>query len=147
MQRKLLLAIGWLSGVVVVATAVAGTRLGPPPVVWNLGPFEPTPAPTPAPAQKKRLITTLTLQNSAAGDTVVTFEATEVAEDKDGKVRTLASKQYSLAEAEEKPELRPLALKILEQLRALEGDLLEFVEKSGPPKPRAPISGGGTRPR
>lgn len=130
-----------------VTAMAAGPRLGPPPVILDLGPFEPTPAPTPAPAQKKRLITTFTVQNSPSGDTVVTFEATEVAEEQEGKVRTLASKQYSLAEAEEKAELRPLARKILEQLRSLEGDLLEFVEKSGPPKPRAPLTGGGSRPR
>lgn len=136
-----------LVALALMSVAVTGTKLGPPPVVWDLGPFEPTPAPTPAPAQKKRLITTFTLQNSPGGDTVVTFEATEVAEDKEGKTRTLASKQYSLAEAEEKPELRPLARKILEQLRTVEGDLLEFVEKSGPPKPRAPLTGGGARPR
>lgn len=125
--------------------AVSGTRLGPPPVVLELGPLEPTPAPTPVHAEKKRLITTLTLQNSPKGDTVVTFEATDVVEEEDGKLRTFASKQYSLVEAEEKPELKPLARKILEQIRLLENDLLEFVDKAGAPKPRAPV-GGGQRP-
>lgn len=141
MYGKTWLVLGLLS------VAVSGTKLGPPPVVLDLGPFEPSPAPTPAPAQKKRLITTFTVQNSPGGDTVVTFEATDVAEDNEGKTRTLASKQYSLAEAEQKPELRPVARRILEQLRELEGELLEFVEKSGAPKPRAPLRGGATRPR
>ncbi|GBD24695.1 hypothetical protein HRbin30_00008 [bacterium HR30] len=143
MYGKTFSFVVWLWAV----AAVAEPRLGPPPVILDLGPFEPTPAPTPAPAQKKRLITTFTVQNSPGGDTVVTFEATEVAEERDGKTRTLASKQYSLAEAEEKAELRPLARRIIEQVRSLEGDLLEFVEKSGPPKPRAPLTGGGSRPR
>lgn len=129
----------------VAVLAVSGTRLGPPPVVLELGPLEPTPAPTPVHAEKKRLITTLTLQNSAKGETVVTFEATDLAEEAGGKLRTLASKQYSLAEAEEKPELKPLARRILEHIRVLESDLLEFVERSGAPKPRAPM-GGGQRP-
>ncbi|GIW45276.1 MAG: hypothetical protein KatS3mg077_2558 [Candidatus Binatia bacterium] len=143
MDRKSL----WFVGLLWAAVAMGDSKLGPPPVILDLGPFEPTPAPTPAPAQKKRLITTFTVQNSPRGETVVTFEATEVAEEDGGKIRTIASKQYSLAEAEEKPELRPLAKKILEQLRALEGDLLDFVEKSGPPKPRAPLQGGAARPR
>ncbi len=143
MYGKTLLVVVSLWAVVAAAEA----RLGPPPVILDLGPFQPTPAPTPAPAQKKRLITTFTVQNSPSGETVVTFEATEVAEEREGKTRTLASKQYSLAEAEEKAELRPLARKILEQLRSLEGELLEFVEKSGPPKPRAPLTGGSSRPR
>jgi hypothetical protein len=121
--------------------AVSGTRIGPPPVVLDLGPLEPTPVPTPRQTEKKRLITTLTLQNSAKGDTVVTFEATDVLEEVDGNVRTFASKQYSLAEAEEKPELKPLARKIVEQIRVLEADLLEYAEKAGAPKPRAPMSG------
>lgn len=122
--------------------AVSGTRLGPPPVVLDLGLLEPTPVPTPAQAQKKRLITTLTLQNSPKGDTVVTFEATDVVEEEGGTFRTFASKQYSLAEAQEKPELKPLARQIVEQIRVLEGELLDYVEKAGAPKPRAPMTGG-----
>lgn len=141
MYAKTWLVLGLLS------VAVSGSNIGPPPVVLDLGPFEPTPAPTPEPAQKKRLITTLTLQNSPGAHTVVTFEATDFAEYEEGKTRTIATKRYSLAEAEEKPELRPLARKIVEQLRQLEAEMLEFVEKSGPPKPRAPLRGGGTRPR
>jgi hypothetical protein len=122
--------------------AVAGTKIGPPPVVLDLGPLQPTPVPTPLHADKKRLITTITIQNSEKGESVMWFEATDFADEGKDKTRTLASKRYSVTEAEEKPELKPLADKIMQQVRALEHDMLEFVEKSGPPKPRAPMEPG-----
>ena len=71
----------WTAWIVALGmvTATAG-KVGPPPVILDLGPVMPTPAPTPKAAQKKRLITTITVQNTAEGETVVTFEATDVAD-------------------------------------------------------------------
>jgi len=139
--------IGLAAGVVMVTTS----KLRPPPVVLDLGPVVPTPVPTAKAAEKKRLITTITVQNTAEGDSVVSFEASDVADEGKEKVRPLASKSYSLAE--EKPELKDLRERIMGQLRAVERDMLEYVEKAGPPKERAPMlpsgggSGAGARPR
>jgi hypothetical protein len=138
--------IGLAAGVVMVTTS----KLAPPPVILDLGPVTPTPVPTAKAAEKKRLITTITVQNSAAGETVVSFEATDVADEGKDKIRTLASKTYSLSE--EKPELKGLRDRIMQQIRAVERDMLDYAEKAGPPKERAPIlpsggeSGGGARP-
>jgi hypothetical protein len=122
--------------------AVIGTKLGPPPVILELGPEVPTPVPTPGQADKKRLLTMITIQNNEQGESVVFFEATDFVDEGEDKTRTLASKRYSVAEAEERPELKPLADKIMLQVRDLEHDMLEFVQKSGPPKPRAPMLPG-----
>jgi hypothetical protein len=106
-----------------------------------------TPAPTPTAAEKKRLITTITVQNSPEGDSTVSFEATDVADEGKDKLRTLAQKTYSLAE--EKPELTALRGRIMEQIRALERDMLDYAERAGPPKERAPLGpgqSGGARP-
>jgi hypothetical protein len=126
--------IGLALGVVMITAPK-----GPPPVILELGPVVPTPAPTPRAGQKKRLITTITVQNSAEGETVVSFEATDVADEGHGKIRTLASKSYSLAEEKEKPELRELRDKIMRQVRDLEREMLKFAERAGPPKERAPL--------
>ncbi len=130
----------------VMATA---SKVGPPPVILDLGPVVPTPAPTPKLGEKKRLITTITVQNSPAGETVVSFEATDVADEGGGKTHTIASKQYSLAEP--KPETKDLADKIVRQIRTLERDMLDYAERAGPPKERAPLQPGeggpgGSRP-
>ena len=130
--------IGLALGMVLVTTG----KVSPPPVMLDLGALKPTPAPTPKHAQRKRLITTLTVQNSAEGDTAVQFEASDIAEDESGKTCPLASKSYSIAEAEEKPELREARSRILGQIRELERELLKFAEKSGPPKERAPVQPG-----
>jgi hypothetical protein len=134
--------VGLALGVVLVTASRMG---GPPPVILDLGPVVPTPAPSPHMGERKRLITTITVQNSAAGETVVSFEATDVADKGGGKIRSVASKQYSLAE--EKPELKELKGKILRQIRDLERDLLAYAERAGPPKERAPLgtseTGGG----
>lgn len=122
--------------------AVVGTKIGPPPVMLDLGPLQLTPVPTPVHADKKRLITTITVQNSEKGESVMWFEATDFADEGEDKTRSLASKRYSVTEAEEKPELKPLADKIMQQIRALERDMLDFVQKAGPPKPRAPMEPG-----
>jgi hypothetical protein len=136
--------IGLATGIVMVV----GSKFEPPPVVLDLGPVQPTPAATPKPAEKKRLITTITVQNSAEGETVVSFEATDVADEGSGKFRVTASKNYSFAD--QKPELKPLSNKVVQQVRNLERDLLEYAERAGPPKERPPIGAGapsgGARP-
>lgn len=137
--------IGVATGIVMVV----GSKIGPPPVVLDLGPVVPTPAATPKHEEKKRLITTITVQNSATGESVVSFEATDVADQGAGKTHTIASKEYSFAD--QKPELKDLSEKIMEQIRKVERDMLEYAERAGPPKPRAPIgsgggAGGGARP-
>jgi len=129
--------IGLALGVVMVV----GTKVQPPPVLLDLGPMAPTPAPTPKPAEKKRLITTITVQNNAEGESVVSFEASDVADEGEGKFRPLASKNYSFAE--EKPELKDMREKILRQIRELEHDMLRYAEVAGPPKERAPLLGPG----
>ena len=133
----------WISlGLGVIA--VIGTKIGPPPVMLDLGPLVPTPGPTPRHAEKKRLITTITVQNSEQGETVVSFEATDFSDEGEERVHMIASKQYSFAD--QKPETKDLANKIMRQIRDLERDMLDFAEKAGPPKPRAPMSEGGGRP-
>ncbi len=128
---------------------VVGSKIEPPPVILDLGPVVPTPVSTPKHAEKKRLITTITIQNSPGGETVVSFEATDVADEGEGKTHTIASKNYAFAD--EKAELKPLSDKIMEQVRKVERDMLEYAERAGPPKVRAPIGAGGgtsgTRPR
>lgn len=139
---------GWIGltlGVVMVSAAKMG---GPPPVVLDLGPLKATPAPTPQRAEKKRLITTITVQNTIEGETLLSFEASDVADEGYGKTHPLATKRYSLAE--EKPELKEAREKILHQVRELEREMLKFVDIAGPPKERIPLAPGqqpgGTRP-
>jgi hypothetical protein len=132
--------IGLALGVVMVSAA----KVGPPPVMLDLGPVVPTPVPSPKSAEKKRLITTITVQNSPEGESIVSFEATDVADEGKSKFRTLASKTYSLAE--EKPELKHLRERILQDLRGIEREMLDFAERSGPPKERAPLQPGAARP-
>jgi len=138
----------WI-GLAVGMVMATASKIGPPPVILDLGPVVPTPAPTPKLGEKKRLITTITVQNSVAGETVVSFEATDVADEGGGKTHTLASKNYSLAE--QKPEVKELGDKIVQQIRTLERDMLDYAERAGPPKERAPLlpgesSPGGSRP-
>jgi len=139
--------IGWLGMALAIVLTTAG-KISPPPVIQDLGPLTPTPAPTAKAEEKKRLITTITVQNAPDGESVVSFEATDVAAEGKNKFHTIASKSYSLAE--EKPELRELRElrgRIVEQIRALERDMLDYAEKAGPPKPRAPmLPGGGGQP-
>ncbi|MFQ5668363.1 MAG: hypothetical protein ACE5I7_18300 [Candidatus Binatia bacterium] len=123
--------VGLAMGVVMVS----GAKVTPPPVILDLGPVVPTPMPTPQAAQRKRLITTITVRNAPDGETVVSFEATDVADEGKGKIRTLASKDYSLAEV--KPALKESRDKIMHQVRELEREMLRFAEKAGPPKERA----------
>jgi len=135
--------MGVALGVVMATTSKFGT----PPVVIELGPVVATPGPTPKSAERKRLITTLTVQNSPEGESVISFEATDFADEGQGKLHTIAAKTYWLSE--EKPELRGLSEQIVGQLRQLERDLLDFAQRAGPPKEREPVgpgSSGSTRP-
>ena len=125
--------IGLALGVVMAATP----KPGPPPVILELGPVVPTPAPTPKSAQRKRLITVLTVQNSPKGETVASFEASDIADEGKDRTHTMASKTYSLAD--DNPELTELKQRIMQQIRDLERELLKYAEKAGPPKERAPL--------
>ena len=125
--------IGLALGVVMAATP----KPGRPPVILELGPVVPTPVPTAKHATRKRLITVITVRNSPNGDSVISFEATDVADEGEEHVRTLASKSYSLAE--ENPELNDLRERITNQIRELEREMLKWVEKAGPPKEHAPM--------
>ena len=125
--------IGLALGVVIAATP----KPGPPPVILELGPIVPTPAPTAKSAQRKRLITVLTVQNSAKGETVASFEASDIADEGKDRTHTIASKTYSLAD--DNPDLNDLKQRIMIQIRDLERDLLKYAEKAGPPKERAPL--------
>lgn len=127
--------IGLALGVVMAATP----KPGRPPVILEIGPVVPTPVPTAKHATRKRLITVITVRNNPNGESVISFEATDVADEGEERVRTLASKSYALAEADEKPELNELREHILEQIRDLEREMLKWAEKAGPPKERAPL--------
>jgi hypothetical protein len=130
-------------GVLLSVNSATVDAADPPAVMIDLGPVVPTPEPTPEPATRKRLVTTITVQNIAGGESVMSFEATDVADKGDGKFQTLAAARYSLKE--EEPKLKTLRDRIILQVRALERDLLEYAEVSGPPKERRPLiprSGG-----
>jgi hypothetical protein len=122
------------------ATAHAGDA-EPPPVILDLGPLKPTPAPTPKKADKIRLISTITVKNSPDGDTIVSFEASDFADEGKDKFRILASKAYAVNEAEERAALKPSADRIMHIVRDLEREMLHFVETSGPPVERPPLTG------
>jgi hypothetical protein len=125
----------------VVAVTAYARQADPPPVILDLGPLKPTPAPTPKKADKIRLISTVTVKNSPDGDTVVSFEATDFADEGEEKFRILATKDYAVTEAEEKPALKPSADRIMQLVRELEREMLHFVEASGAPVERPPITG------
>jgi len=133
-MRGALVVVVLLAG---FGVAFAGPKSEPPPVILDLGPLKPTPAPTPEAATRRRLITSITVQNSPSGETIVSFEATDVADEGNDKVRTIAAERYSLAD--EKPKLKPLSKGILRQIRVLEKEMLEYAEVAGPPKERAPL--------
>jgi hypothetical protein len=115
-----------------VLVCIAVEAAGPPPVLEHLGRVNPTPVPTEKSYDRKRLITSLTVQNGPDGETIVTFEATDVARMPDGKFRDLASRRYSLTEVKQKhAALRDDAL---HDLRELESALLRFVDAVGGPR-------------
>ena len=125
--------LGLAAGVLMVAAETAS----PPPVIRHVGPHVPTPAPTPRAAEKHRLITAITVQNTIQGETTLGFEATDFADEGDERTRMLAAKAYSLAD--QRPELQELRRRALRQLRELEQVLQEYVDKAGPPEQRAPL--------
>ena len=133
----------WIGLVGVLATMVLAAGVDrPPPVILDLGPVQPTPAPTPEGAAKKRLITTITVQNAPDGDSIITFEASDYAEQIGGRIDLIAAQTYSTT-VEDRPELREQATQLVLQIRELERDMLAFVEAAGPPEPRPPLGEGG----
>ena len=135
-----------------IAGFLAGIALAkqPSPVVENLGPVVPTPVPSPKYEEHIRMISSFTLGNKPDGESVITFEATDFGQSRAGdedKYRIIASEQYSLAEP--KPDARALRDQIMVKIRSLESDLLRFVDITGPPRVREPITApgaGGGRP-
>ncbi len=117
-------------------------------VIERLGKVVPTPAPSPHPEEKIRLISSLTVQNKPSGDSSFTFEAADYGERKGGRFRVIAIEQYSLIEP--KPKARALRDEIVRKLRALEKDLLMYVELVGPPREPQKVhemgAAGGGRP-
>ncbi len=138
---------GMLLMAMLAVSVVGAGASDPPAVMLDLGPVVPTPAPTPEEATRRRLITTITVQNVAHGDSVISFEATDVADKGKDKFQTMAAARYSLTEAP--PKLKALRSKIIAEIRDLERDLLEYAEIAGPPKDRPPVlsapSDGGSR--
>jgi len=139
-----------LGAAALVAAFVAGMALAkqPGPVVEQLGPVVPTPQPSPKAEEHIRMITSFTLGNKPTGESVISFEATDFGVSgkvvDDSKFRTIATEQYSLVEP--KPQAKELRDQIMLKIRDLERDLLKFVDLTGPPRVREPITGGGERP-
>lgn len=116
----------------------------PGPVIQNLGPVVATPAPSPKPEEHIRLISSFTLGNKPDGESVISFEAADYGisgSGEDTKYRTIASEQYSLVDPP--PNARALRDEIMRKIRDLESDLLHFVEVTGPPRVREPITAPG----
>ncbi|MCK6553814.1 hypothetical protein L6Q96_04405 [Candidatus Binatia bacterium] len=137
-------------GAALFGAASAHAQAVSPPVIMELGPVVPPPAPTPHPAERKRIVSVITVQNSREGESVISFEASDFADEGDGKTRPLASRTYSLVDDEE-PKGKELRAKILRDIRKLERDMLDYAKIIGPPKERAPLgpgqsSSGGQRP-
>jgi hypothetical protein len=137
--------------VVVLLVALGAVEVsmaeGPPPAVQELGPVVPTPVPSPERADRIRLITSFTLQNRPDGDSIIAFEATDFQRSGKDQYKTVAAEIYSLVVP--KPEAGEIRLRILEKIRDLEWDLLEYVEKVGPPQERESVisPAGGDRPK
>lgn len=117
----------------------------PPPVLLDLGRVKPTPVATAKAYDKMRLITSLTVQNSPEGDTIITFEASDVGRQPDGKFKPIASERYTLTEV--RPEHQRLKDDVVTELRQLEEVILRFVEAKGGPRDRSQIRSGSERPR
>ena len=133
-------AITWAFLAVCAPIAPVSAQSGP--VILDLGPVEPTPAPTPRDADKLRLVSTVTVQNNAEGESVISFEVQDVADEGDERIRPIAFKTYSLAAEgirEAPPEARPLGRRIVEMIRDIEREMLEYAEIAGPPKERKPL--------
>jgi len=132
----------WIA--ILLGLAVLGAKYEQGPVIHELGPVVHTPAPTPKHADRKRLITVITVLNSVDKESAISFEATDVGDEGGGKSRTLAQQTYSLSDDEKKGQA--LRSKILSQVRNLEQTMLEYVKVVGPPKERAPLGPAEQRP-
>ncbi|HVN85753.1 MAG TPA: hypothetical protein VMW17_13000 [Candidatus Binatia bacterium] len=135
-------------GAVLVGSVVALAAPNDPPVVMlDLGPLVATPAPTPEAATRKRLITSLTIQNAPTGESVMNFECSDVAEqaNKNKKYKTLAASRYALSD--DSPKLQEQRRKIIAKIRDLEHDLLDYVKVAGPPKARRPLIAPDSAPK
>ena len=129
---------------VIVAVLFAGMALAkkPGPVVRELGLMQPTPAPSPKIESRIRLISSLTIQNKPDGDSIITFEATDFARSEKkiaNQYRIVATEFYSLVEPKKK-EAAERAEDIMRKIRALEEDLLQYVEIVGPPRSRQAVT-------
>lgn len=140
MRRLLVLAIG----VMILAGVALATQSAwqPPPVILDLGELAPTPAPSPQRADRIRLITSFTVQNKPEGDSIISFEATDLAQTELKDYRIIASEVYSLSELK-KGDAVVTRDRILAKLRDLERDLLVYVEQVGPPRGREPVTQQG----
>jgi len=134
-----------------LAAFLAGVAVAkqPGPVIQNLGAVVPTPVPSPKHEDHIRLISSFTLGNKPDGESLISFEATDFGISNSGdekKFRTIATEQYSLVEP--KPAAKDLRDQIMVKIRDLESDLLKYVEITGPPRTREPITSpsGGSRP-
>lgn len=127
---------------VVLGVALTTASVGSGPVILDLGPVEPTPAPTPRDANRKRLVSTITVQNGADGQSVISFEVSDMSVENSERQRLIAAETYAFSEDELKKArgAKPLAERIVRQIRALERDMLEYAEMVGPPKERAPLT-------
>ncbi|MEO8601433.1 MAG: hypothetical protein ABI629_02545 [bacterium] len=136
-----------IGAVALIAACVSGVAFAkqPGPVVEELGPVVPTPQPSPKAEQHIRMITSFTLGNKPTGESVISFEATDFGVSgkivDESKYRTIATEQYSLVEP--KAQAKELRDRIMLKIRDLERDMLKFVEITGPPRVREPISSGG----
>ena len=136
-------------GLVLAGAVPAMAQTSVPPVIMELGPVQPPAMPTPKPAERKRLISVITVQNSRDGESVISFEASDFADEGGGVTRPLATRTYSLVDDE--PKGKELRAKLVRDIRALERDMLDYAKIVGPPKERAPLTGqqvspGGARP-
>jgi hypothetical protein len=131
--------IGLALGIALVA--VVALAKPPGPRILHLGPVVPTPAPSPKSEEKVRLISSFTMQNKPDGESIITFEATDFALSPIGDHRVLANALYTLLEP--KPNAKAKADEIFRLIRELEDELLEFVELTGPPKVRQPLTEQG----
>ena len=135
--------------VALVAALMAGAAMAkqPGPVIQELGPVVPTPQPSPKAEQHIRMVTSFTLGNKPTGESVISFEATDFGVSgaivDETRYRTIATEQYSLAEP--KPQVKELRDQIMLKIRDLERDMLKFVDLTGPPRVRDPITSGGSQ--
>jgi len=128
----------------VLALSVSGVALAQreKAVVLDLGPVEPTPPPTPRHADRKRLVSTITVQNSIERDSIISFEVADMADEGEERIRLFAMKTYTLSDDElaEVPAARALADDIVRRIRDLEREMLRYSDMVGPPEERRPLA-------